>query len=169
MELQSYKCLECGKEFKVGDWECAPGIKHRVEPKTFYLLDAPTLDKNDKHGIAFRNARTSIENVPPERTVKDASTGELTKVPGGNVMFTRGMATLDDPEKIYWLDKFGHGKNTKEDWYRVYHTPVEKQEMKEIESDNRERETKRKLQEVNELLAQTQAKVNSQKEPVARR
>lgn len=152
MELTKYKCIECGNEFKVGEWECAPGIKHRVEPRTFYILDAPALDKHDVNGIAFRNARTSIENVPPERTVKDASTGELVKVPGGNVVFSRGTATLDDPEKIYWLDKFGHGKNTKEDWFRVYHTPLEKQQIREIELANRERETNRKLQEANELL-----------------
>jgi hypothetical protein len=152
MELK-YKCIgECKRNFGVGDWECAPGIMHTVEPKTFYILDAPTLDANDKEGKAFRNARTSIENCPPERTVKDASTGELTKVPGGNVQFTRGVAVLDNPEKIYWLDKHGHGRNTESEWRRVYFSPLEKQQLREIEIGNREREVNRKLNEVNDLM-----------------
>jgi hypothetical protein len=157
------KCIgDCGREFGIGDWECAPGIKHKVQPRTFYTLDAPTLDKEDKRGIAFRNARTMVENCPPERTVKGDS-GELTKVPGGNVLFVRGRATVDDPEKIYWLEKHGHGTNTEEQWKRVYLTPLEKQELREIESRNKEHEADRKLKEANELLdrvkAQTKGKV----------
>lgn len=161
MIATTYKCIgDCGKDFGVGDWECAPGIKHKVEPRTFYIYDAPTLDKNDINGVAFRNARTSIENCPPERTVKDSGSGELTKVPGGNVLFVRGMAIVDDAEKIYWLDKFGHGKNTQERWFEVYHTPLEKQQMKEIETNNKAREIDRKLLEVNELLERTKAQAS---------
>lgn len=160
----TYKCIgECGNEFKIGEWECAPGIKHKVAERTFYIYDAPTLDKADINGVAFKSARTSIENCPPERTVKDASTGELTKVPGGNVLFVRGMAIVDDPEKIYWLDKFGHGKNTKEEWFRVYHTPLEKQHMKEIDLSNREREIVRREAEHNDLLERTKAQAQAPK------
>jgi len=159
-----FKCIgECGQEFTAGNWECAPGIKHKVAPKTFYTLDAPTLDKNDVNGIAFRNARTTIENVPPERTIKDASTGELVKVPGGNVVFVRGTVTVEDAEKIYWLDKFGHGKVTKEEWLRVYFSPLEKQKMREIDIANKEKEIERKLQETNELLERTKAQVQKGK------
>lgn len=149
-----YKCVgDCGREFGVGDWECAPGIKHKVEPRTFYILDAPALDPNDKGGKAFRNARTMIENIPPERTVKDASTGELVKIPGGNVTFTRGTVTVEDPEKIYWLEKFGHGRNTKEEWMRVYFSPLEKQQLREIDLANRERDMDRREKEHNDLLS----------------
>lgn len=160
-----YKCIgDCQRDFGVGDWECAPGIHHTVEPRTFYILDAPTLDAADKEGKAFRNSRTSIENVPPERTVKDASTGELTKVPGGHVIFVRGTITIDDPEKIYWLEKHGHGRNTREDWLRVYFSPLEKQQLREIELGNREREADRKFKEANELLA----RVKDQTQPAVR-
>ena len=154
----SMKCLECGAEAKPGNWECAPGIAHRVEPRTFYILDAPTLDANDKEGRGFRNARTVIENCPPEKSIKSAETGELVKIPGGNVMFVRGVATVEDPEKIWWLDRHGHGKNTREDWLRVYFTPLEKQQMREIAISNKEKELSRREVEVNEALAAVKAR-----------
>ena len=160
-----FKCVgECGKEFGVGDWECAPGIRHVVEPRTFYILDAPTLDPHDKGGKAFRNARTWIENVPPERTGRDGA-GEITKIPGGHVLFVRGTATVTDPEQIYWLEKHGHGKNTREDWLRVYFSPLEKQQLREIDLGNRERELERKEKEHNELLARVKEQTRGKGAP----
>ncbi|HSE44332.1 MAG TPA: hypothetical protein VLA89_03280 [Gemmatimonadales bacterium] len=168
MEFTDVKlhCSECDEDFKVGDWNCRlPGAKHQVAPVTFYILDAPYRSQHDKDrdpmGKTFRNSRTVVENCPPERKEKGPS-GELDVLPGGSVTFVRGTVTLTDSEKIYWLFKHGYGKVSEADWRRVYFSEREKSELKEIEFRQREAalaERERKVQEANDLLAATQAKV----------
>lgn len=150
-----FQCIgECKRAFGVGDWECAPGIRHEVEPKTFYMLDAPYQNPDSKYfdHKAYGRSRTVVENCPPERKEKD-SLGNMTVVPGGNVTFVRGTVEVKDPEKIYWLERTGFGQVTREQWLKVYFSPTEKQQLKELELKNRERELERKTTEVNDLLA----------------
>lgn len=160
-----FQCIGlCKKEFGIGDWECAPGMKHEVAPETFYILDAPVLSEKDTMGKAFRNSRTTVLNVPPERMVKGPD-GDLVRIPGGTVLFSRGMFVTSDPEQIFWLEKHGFRETTKERWLQVYFSPLEKQQLKEIELRNREHEVERKTKEANDLLA----KAKAQTTPVARR
>lgn len=162
-----FQCIgECKRQFGVGEWECAPGIRHEVEPKTFYMLDAPYQNPDTKYfnPKAYRDSRTVVENCPPERKEKDGL-GNMSIVPGGNVTFVRGTVTVKDPEKIYWLERSGFGKVTREQWLKVYFSPTEKQQLKEIELKNRESELERKTTEVNDLLAlaKSQTKVEPKK------
>lgn len=151
MADRKWKCVgECGKEFGVGDWSCAPGIKHEVAPKEYYDLDAPV----DPTGHMLRNSRHRIENIPPEISAKDDH-GELRKIEGGWVEFVRGLLILNDAEKQYWLEKAGYGKATKDEWKLRWFTKEEKQDMRAIELDRKERE-------VNALLASVKA---SKQEP----
>lgn len=152
----------CKKKFKVGEWECAPGVLHEVEPRTFYVLDAPSLSEKDTRGLAYRNSRLRVLNCPPERTMKD-ETGQLVRIPGGEVMFSRGTVTLTDPEKIFWLEKHGYGEITKERWEQVYFSPSEKHELREIELRNREKEAARTIKEANELLARVKEQTGAPK------
>jgi hypothetical protein len=152
--MEKWKCLECGKNFGRGEWECFPGSKHVVEPKTYYLLDAPF----DPSGTSFRKSRTTVHNVPPERVVNDSATGQSQRIPGGWVEFVRGCAVVTDPEQQYWLEKNGYGKVTKEQWEKVYFSDSEKQAMREAAIKNKEAEAQKKLQQANELLAMAEAK-----------
>lgn len=158
-----FQCMGmCKKEFTVGEWECAPGMKHEVSPRTFYILDAPVLAEKDTMGKAFRNSRTVVLNVPPERMEKQPN-GEMVRVPGGQVVFVRGMFTTSDPEQIFWLEKHGYGETTRERWLEVYFSPLEKQQLKDIELRNREHEADRKLKEANELLEKAKQQTRQQK------
>ena len=156
-----FQCVGyCKKKFGVGDWECAPGLKHDVEQRTFYILDAPALSEKDRMGKAFRDSRTTVLNVPPERVVK-SDNGDLVRMPGGVVMFTRGMFATTDPEQIFWLEKHGYGNISKERWIEVYFSPLEKQQLKELELHNREREADRKVKEANDLLARVKEQLST--------
>jgi hypothetical protein len=162
VEKRKWNCIgECRKDFGVGEWECAPGIPHTVEPKEYYILDAPQ-GKHDPTGASLRNATTTVENCPPERTVKDSETGELKRVPGGNVKFVRGYAKVNDAEKQFWLERHGFGSVPKSKWEEVYFSGKEKDAMREAKLKTREAEIAKKEAEVNELLASVKA---SKKEP----
>jgi len=160
----SFQCANehCKKEFGVGDWECAPGLPHEVAPKTFYILDAPSLSEKDTMGKAYRDSRTTVLNVPPERMVKNEN-GDLVRIPGGSVVFVRGTYTTTNPEIIFWLERHGYGDVTKERWTQVYFSPLEKQQLKEIDLRNRERDIERKTKETNDLLAAAKAQTKAAK------
>src|SRR5579872_2182053 len=98
-------CTECKQEFKVGNWDCLPGQKHIVASKRYYMDDAPTVPEwRDGHPFVNKGAsRTEVLNIPPERQVKVGE--DIIRMPGGTVVFVRGMFETSDPEIQYYLDK----------------------------------------------------------------
>jgi hypothetical protein len=106
MSLRTWKCLTCGKEFKVGEWSCADGqSNHVIEKKEYLVADAPTDPGHPASGgmDSKRDGRTRICNIPPDKTV--IVNGETQRVPGGYVEFVRGRYSTSDPEIQYCLEK----------------------------------------------------------------
>lgn len=157
MAIQTWKCLECGKEFKPGDYLCAGGVKHSVESKRYYMDDAPT-HTEWRDGRPFINkgaSQTIVLNVPPERKERDGD--EVRTIPGGSVTFVRGMFETADPEIQFYLDR----KNnlcSEARWRDVYLNDDEKINIRNLELAARES----RLQErENELLASVKGKAKS--------
>lgn len=161
----TYKCDghdgRCGREFKPGEWECFPGKKHQVESKTYYMADAPHCDfKLDPNGIAFRSARTYLHVVPEE--VNTDEMGKLFKTGFPPAVFVMGRYETADPQFQFFLE---HGTArtslcSEAKWFDVYHTPIQKQNIKDNELRTRaaQLETKtaefeRKERELNDALA----------------
>jgi hypothetical protein len=162
MAEKTFKCLgNCGKDFKVGEWECFPGERHKVELKTYYLNDAPATNfEKDPDGLAFRASRTNVL-VIPEKSYKDV-TGTLVIQAAIFALFVQGQYCTEDPEMQYFIDK----KNISvgyDRWFDAYHTPIQKQRIKDNQLHTqvqslaaREAELKKKEQDFNDLLTQTQ-------------
>lgn len=151
-DKKQFKCTgECGKEFSFGDWECFPGLKHTVAPKTYYKDDAPFCDfKRDPDGLSFRTSRTFV-HVIPEKRLKD-ETGSIAIQAASPVCFIRGKYETTDPEQQFYIEraKIDVGK---ERWYEAYHTPIQKQRIKDNSLAEREVALAAKEAELNELLA----------------
>jgi len=151
MALQSWKCVTCEKNFKVGDWRCAGGANHIVETKRYYMNDAPTVA--DASGNVDKHSTTQILNIPPEERTTGPDGNERV-VPGGNVWFVRGIYETSDPRQQYWLDLKG-GWCTKEQWEQAYLNDREKLDIQKMEVAA----LKQRLEnERNELLAQVQSR-----------
>lgn len=152
MALQEFKCTECEKKFKAGDWTCVTGENHKVAPKRYYMNDAPTVPamiggvmRVDKH------AATLVLNIPPE-TRFAGHDGVQQVIPGGSAQFIRGMYETADPEKQFWLDKH-KGMCTKAEWEAAYLNDDEKMyiERQELAAERSRLEAER-----NSLLEMTQ-------------
>lgn len=162
MALKTWKCLECEKEFKDGDWEpCgAEGVKHRVQSKQYFMDDAPTHveTKDGKPYINKGTSRTTVLNVPPERKVRDGD--DLRIIPGGSVEFVRGRFTTDDPEIQFYLEK---KKNLCDEtrWNEVYLNDDEKMALERMAL---KAERSRLESERNELLKMVQDQNKRKKE-----
>jgi hypothetical protein len=162
MAEKTFKCVgNCGKDFKVGEWECFPGERHKVALKTYYLNDAPHCDfKNDPDGMTFRASRSYV-HIIPEKRFKD-ETGQLIVQAVPPVQFAQGQYSTEDPEQQYFIERakidVGYDR-----WFAAYHTPIQKQRImdnslrKQVDSlAAREAELKKKEQDFNDLLTQTQ-------------
>ncbi len=161
--LQTWKCLECGKKFTVGEWHCADGqTVHRVESKEYLMADAPSDPGHPAPGSkvsvdSLRDGRTRICNIPPDRTV--LRNGEASVIPGGYVEFIRGRFSTDNPEIQYYLEK-SRGKEfcTRERWNQVWLSDGQQLEMQRMELAA---ERTRLENERNELLAQTKQRAGA--------
>lgn len=163
-DKQKFKCLgECGKEFEFGQWECFAGQAHKVDPKTYYLADAPHVDvKNDPDGLALRTARTMLHCVPEELR-RDPTTGMDNKIAHPPCIFSMGQYTTDNPKEQFFIERSKHTVSY-EKWFNAYHTPKMKANIKEGQLLDRERtiaakeaEVERKVREANTLLDQVKA------------
>lgn len=164
-EEKKFKCLGiCKREFTFGDWECFPGQSHEVEAKSYYLADAPFMSKHDLEkdpdGLMLRNSQTYLHCIP-ERTFKD-DTGQLAKHTFQPILFKRGRFETTNPMEQYYLERSKHPVSY-EKWFEAYHTPKQKQNIKDNSLVTREREIERKEREVNDLLAQAKANLKGGK------
>jgi hypothetical protein len=164
-EKKQWKCLgECGREFGYGEWECFPGVAHRVAPKTYYKDDAPHCDPVlDPDGLALRSARTHC-HIVPDVQVKDADSGQTVTQHHPPVLFVMGSYTTDNPKEQFFIERakidVGYDR-----WFAVYHTPKQKQNLKDGEQKARAADLDRREKEVNELLEKV--KKDSAKKVVA--
>lgn len=153
MALPTFHCLECDQDFKPPHWECAPGQKHTVTSKRYYMDDAPTVPEwRDNRPYVNKGAsQTLVLNIPPEATVRNGE--EYMRVPGGTVLFIRGMFETSDPEQQFHLDR-KPGLVSKERWTEVYLNDDEKLQIEKmaIAADRQRIENER-----NDLLAQVKA------------
>jgi hypothetical protein len=150
--IQQFKCLTCGKTFKVGDWTCTDGISnHIVEEKVYRSLDA-THDPSNPN--AQRDGRTRVCNIPPPRKVMRGD--EVTWVGEGYVEFIRGRFSTSDPEQQYWLDKRPAYNASEEQWKAAWLTRDQQLTIREMELSAKET---RLENERNELLSQTKERV----------
>ena len=151
--IQTWKCVNCGKEFKVGDWLCEDGVTNHVVPEKEYLLaDAPTDPGHPERGgmDSKRDGRTRICNIPPPRKVMRGD--EVSWVGEGYVEFVRGRYATTDPEAQYWLDRKG-GFCSEQQWEAAWLSQSQQLEIKEMNLKAREQ---RLESERNELLSQVQ-------------
>lgn len=148
--IKEFKCLECDKTFKAGDWDCFPGRPHVVEHKTYYMDDAP-FDKR-----SCKDSRTIIENLVPERTGVDG-TGRSTPIPGRQIVFSRGVYGTDSPQEQFYLDN-RKGLCTKERWEEVYFSDVEKFEL---QKQKLRADQERLEKDKNDLLAKVKGDVRA--------
>lgn len=157
-EKKAWKCMgECKREFELGDWECCPGVRHIVAAKTYYLADAPFHDpKHDPEGLVFRSARTHFYAIPEKKLV-EASTGQITKTQPAPVTFVQGRYETSDAEEQYFIERSKIDVGY-ERWFEAYHTPIQKQRIKEQQQRDRESELNRRLKEANELLVAVKAR-----------
>lgn len=133
-----WKCVgECSKEFEFGDWECHPGVPHEVEQKTYYLNDAPHCDfKRDPDGLAFKSSRNNVYVLPHKR-VNDETGSRIVERPA--LLFIRGQYSTRNAEEQYFIERakidVGYDR-----WFDAYHTPTQKQNLKD--NDLRQREAR---------------------------
>ena len=149
MPIQNFKCLECGKKFDAGNWECMPGVMHTVTAKRYYMDDAPTVPEI-RDGARFINkgiSQTQILNIPPEKQIREGD--QITRIPGGSVTFIRGMYETTNPEIQFYLDRKS-GLCTEARWREVYLNDDEKVQIKNLELAAREQ---RLADRENQLLA----------------
>lgn len=155
MATQKWTCLNCEKEFSVGEWLCSDGItNHRVAEKTYRSTDAPT-DPSTKDA-SLKDGRTVVCNIPP--ATKSMQGDEVRWVGEGSVEFVRGRFATSDPVQQYWLDKKPAYNATEEQWQSAWLSQSQKLELKEMELKAREQ---RLESDRNDLLASTQAKVRA--------
>lgn len=149
---KKFTCIgECKKEFKFGDWECFPGVSHEVEEKTYYLNDAPYFDPTrDPQGLSLRASRNNMAILPP-KMINDG-TGVLVKQDRPPVKFIMGRLATRDPEIQFFLERSGTTVSY-EKWYEAYHTPVQKQRIKDNSLLEREAKLNDAKSEENTLLA----------------
>ena len=165
-----FKCLggdgHCGKEFEAGNWECFPGMKHVVEMKTYYMADAPHCDfKNDPEGLAFRTSRTELHVVPED--VHTDENGKMIKSSYPPATFIQGRYSTADPQFQFYLE-YGSAKRSICDydrWFAAYHTPIQKQRIKDNQLREREQELEARLAEANSLLDKAKAQAGGAKKP----
>lgn len=153
MAIQTWKCIECGKNFKVNEWVCTDGISHHiVEKKTYRCLDAPS-DPSTKDA-SLKDGRTTVCNIPPPKRVMEGNDAKW--VGEGSVEFVRGRYETDDPEKQYWLDKRMEYNATEEQWKAAWLSDSQQLELGRmaLAADRQRLENDR-----NELLTQTKARV----------
>lgn len=169
MADKTMQCIgDCGKQFEFGNWECWPGVKHKVASKSYYCADAPAINPADNEQTvraALSASRNIIHVIPPTRVAGANGLTETVEHPP--VTFRRGQYSTDDPQLQYFLE-YGTAKRhlcTEERWYEVYHTVTQKQfainkrlNEQAKEYDARKGEIERKEKEVNELLAELKSK-----------
>jgi hypothetical protein len=162
---KKFQCIgECGQKFGIPEWECFPGQPHKVEVKKYYLADAPFMSKHDLEkdpdGMALRAARTHV-HVIPDQTYKDDS-GTMVRIAHPPLLFTKGCFETDNPMFQYYIERakidVGYDK-----WFEAYHTPKQKQNIKDGVLVSKERDLERKERELNDLLAQARQNVKSGK------
>jgi hypothetical protein len=165
MAETKFKCIgECGKEFKVGEWECFQGVNHTVEPKTYYLADAPFMSKadleKDPDGITLRTSRTQVHVIPAK--VSRGEDGQLVTQNFQPLVFVMGRFETSNPMEQYYLERSKFPVSY-DKWFDVYHTPNQKANIKQGKQVEKERELERKERELDTLLAQAKANVKSGK------
>jgi len=158
MATKRWKCLECGKDFGVGEWACADGVSnHVVEPKMYRSLDAPsdpsTKDQEMKH------AQTVVCNIPPPTKVMEGD--DVRWIGEGSVVFIRGMFSTSDPIQQYWLDKRPAYNASQAEWNNAWLTQNQKLEIRDMELKAGEQKL---INDRNELLSKVQ---QNKREPVA--
>lgn len=145
-------CLECGKEFAVGDWICSDGTtNHVVAKKAYHTLDAPTDPGRTPDGMLapIIRGRTMVCNIPPPKKVMEGD--EVKWITEGAVEFINGFFATSDPEQQYWLNKNPNCNFTEEQWKGVWLTDKERIAEKELDLKAREQ---RLENDRNELLSQ---------------
>lgn len=160
-----YKCIgECGKEFKIGDWECFPGVTHTVESKTYYLADAPFMSRadldKDPDGITLRTSRTQLHAIPPK--ISRDETGAMVTQAFQPLIFVMGRLDTSSPMEQYYIERTKFPVSY-EKWFEAYHTPKQKANIVQGKQVERERELDRKERELDTLLAQAKQNVKSGK------
>lgn len=148
-EKTKWKCIDCDKEFEFGQWECFPGVQHKVAEKTYYLNDAPHCDfKRDPDGLAFRTSRNQVYVLPHKRVTDETGTRTVERPP---VLFIRGRYMTADAEEQYFIDRakidVGYDR-----WFEAYHTPTQKANIKGNSLDMREHALKKAEANQNQLL-----------------
>lgn len=147
MAFQTWKCVNCENEFKVGEWACLDGNNHVVAEKTYRSLDAPS-DPSTRND-SLKHGRTVVCNIPPPTRVVE---GNDTKMVGeGSVEFVRGRFFTSDPVQQYWLDKRPEYNCTEDQWKSVWYSDTEQLAIGKMElaASQQRLEVER-----NELLAQ---------------
>lgn len=181
MATVKFKCIadeiHCGKEFEPGNWECMPGVLHQVAPKTYYMADAPYCDfKRDADGMAFRSSRTRLHAIPDDQ-VRDERGNQKT-VSYQPVIFVQGRYETTNPREQFYLEHGTAARSlcTYEKWFDAYHTPQQKQNIKDGQLKQRERDLdsktkhledtiKQKEREYNDLLAKVTAEGKKKDKP----
>lgn len=156
-EQKKYQCIgECGKEFKHGEWECFPGVKHLVESKTYFINDAPHCDfTRDPDGMAFRSSKATVY-VIPAKTTTDIQ-GKLVTEPARAVDFVKGQYATRDAEEQFFIEraKIDCGYDR---WFEAYHTPTQKQRIRGNDIGLREAKLKAAEAQDNQLLERIKAR-----------
>ena len=156
---KKWKCINCNKEFMVGEWACSDGISnHVVEEKTYRVLDAPSDAGKPAEGtlMPIVRGRTTVCNIPPPKKVMEG--GEVRQIGEGSVEFINGRFSTSDPEIQYWLDKKPAYQATEDQWKATWLSKDEQLAEKEIAL----RAVERRLEnERNELLAQVKQKTRT--------
>ena len=157
-----WKCLTCGKKFKVGEWTCQDGVSnHVVEEKIYRALDAPQdIGYADSKGTPLDGSlfgETVVCSIPPPKKIIGEN-GEVSWSGEGSVVFHRGRYSTKDPEKQYWLDQRSAYNHSEEEWSARWLSMSQRLQLREQELHAREQ---RLENDRNELLAQTKARVTA--------
>lgn len=159
MALKTWKCLNCEKSFKDGDWICASGSEnHVVEEKIYRSLDVPTAEGRTADGSLKQvvRSRTRVCNIPPDKRVM--MNGEATMIPGGYIELINGVFSTKDPEIQFHMDKKPGYQATKEQWDAVWLSHEERLADKELQLTAM---AQRLEDDRNELLSKTKQKVGA--------
>lgn len=158
---KKFKCTgECGRDFKIGEWECFQGVPHQVESKTYYLADAPFMSKadleKDPDGITLRTSRTQVHVIPPR--ISRGEDGQLVTQNFQPLVFVMGRLETSSAMEQYYLESSKFPVSY-EKWFDAYHTPQQKANITKGKQVERERELDRKERELNDLLAKAKQNI----------
>lgn len=124
MAAKKFQCVRCDTSFSPGSWNCADGLPHQVESKTYYIpTEGLQVDYGPVTGDSVMNRRRGV------------------------IQFSRGTFTTCDPQQQEFLDTYP-GCISAERWQEIHIPEKERMAQQQRKYERLEREHNALLEEI---------------------